>query len=61
MTCTSSFSAIRKNTTHKENSLEKSHIHKAKFNGSPKQPEWLEERWHSSNSVPGVAFIEGAG
>jgi hypothetical protein len=31
---------VRKNAAHKESSQEKSHIHKAKFNGTPKLPGW---------------------
>jgi hypothetical protein len=32
---------VRKNAAHKESSREKSHIHRAKFNGRPKLPGWL--------------------
>jgi hypothetical protein len=53
--------SVRKNAAHKESSREKSHIHRAKFNGRPKLPGWLWKRWHSSKSGPGVAFIEGGG
>jgi hypothetical protein len=53
------FINVRKNAAHKESSQEKSHIHRAKFNGSPKLPGWPGKRWHSSDSRPGVAFIEG--
>jgi hypothetical protein len=31
---------VRKNAAHKESSREKSHIHRAKFNGRPKLPGW---------------------
>jgi hypothetical protein len=31
---------VRKNTTHKESSREKSHVHRAKINGRPKLPGW---------------------
>jgi hypothetical protein len=47
--------------THKESSREKSHVHRAKFNGRPELPGWLGKRWHSSEPGPGVAFIEGGG
>jgi hypothetical protein len=50
---------VRKNATHKESSQEKSHIHRAKFNGRPKLPGWLGKRWCSPKSGQGVAFIEG--
>jgi hypothetical protein len=52
---------VRKNATHKESSQEKSHVHKAKFNGRPKLPGWLGKRWRSTGFRPGVAFIEGRG
>jgi hypothetical protein len=52
---------VRKNAAHKESSQEKSHVHRAKFNGRPKLPGWLGERWHSRESGPGVAFIEEEG
>jgi hypothetical protein len=32
---------VRKNATHKESSGEKSHIHRAKFNGRLELPGWL--------------------
>jgi hypothetical protein len=32
---------VRTNATHKESSREKSHVHRAKFNGRPKLPVWL--------------------
>jgi hypothetical protein len=32
---------VRKNTAHKESSREKSHVHRAKFNGRTKLPDWL--------------------
>jgi hypothetical protein len=32
---------------------EKTHVHRAKFNGRPKLPGWLGKRWQA------VAFIEG--
>jgi hypothetical protein len=41
---------VRKNTTHKESSQEKSHVHRAKFNGRPKLPGWSGKRWHSPES-----------
>jgi hypothetical protein len=50
---------VRKNAAHKESSQEKSHVHTAKFKGRPKLPGWLGKRWCSSESGPGVAFIEG--
>jgi hypothetical protein len=50
---------VRKNAAHKESSREKSHVHRAKFNGRPKLPGWQGKRWHSSDSGPGMAFIEG--
>jgi hypothetical protein len=31
---------VRKNAAHKESSREKSHVHRAKFNGRPKLPGW---------------------
>jgi hypothetical protein len=31
---------VRKNAAHKESSGEKSHVHRAKFNGRPKLPTW---------------------
>jgi hypothetical protein len=52
---------LGKSATYKESSLEKFHIHRAKFNGGPKLPDWQGERWHSSESGPGEAFIEGGG
>jgi hypothetical protein len=52
---------VRKNSAHKESSQEKSHIHRAKFNGRPKLPDWPGKRWCSSEPGPGVAFIEGGG
>jgi hypothetical protein len=52
---------VRKNAAHKESSREKSHVHRAKFNGRPKLPGWQGKRWHSSDSGPGMAFIEGGG
>jgi hypothetical protein len=36
-------------------------IHRAKFNGRLNLPGFLGKRWHSSESGPGVAFIEGGG
>jgi hypothetical protein len=33
--------SVRKNAAHKESSREKSHVHRAKFNGRPKLPGWL--------------------
>jgi hypothetical protein len=50
---------VRKNAAHKDSSQEKSHIHRAKFNGRPKLPGWLGKRWCSRESGPGMAFIEG--
>jgi hypothetical protein len=50
---------VRKNAAHKESSREKSHVHRAKFNGRPKLPGWLRKKWLSSVSGPGVAFIDG--
>jgi hypothetical protein len=35
---------VRKNAAHKESSQEKSHIHRAKFNGRPKLPGWPGKR-----------------
>jgi hypothetical protein len=35
---------VRKNATHKDNSQEKSHVHRAKFNGRPKLPGWPGKR-----------------
>jgi hypothetical protein len=32
---------------------------RAKFNGRPKLPGWPGKRWHSSDSGPGMALIEG--
>jgi hypothetical protein len=40
---------------------EKSHVHRAKFNGRPKLPGWQGKRWHSPKSGRAVAFIEGGG
>jgi hypothetical protein len=31
---------LGKDATHKESSREKSHVHRAKFNGRPKLPGW---------------------
>jgi hypothetical protein len=59
ITATINMLSVKKNAAHKESSREKSHIHRAKFNGRPKLPGWLWKRWHSSKSGPGVAFIEG--
>jgi hypothetical protein len=50
---------VRKSTTHKESSQDMSHVHRAKFNGRPKQSGWPGKRWCSSKSGPGVAFIGG--
>jgi hypothetical protein len=50
---------VRKNAAHKESSREKSHVHRAKFNGWPKLPGWLGKRWHSPESRRGLAFIKG--
>jgi hypothetical protein len=52
---------LRKTAAHKESSREKSHIHRAKFNGRPKLPGWLGKRWCSSESGLGMAFIEQEG
>jgi hypothetical protein len=52
---------VRKNAAHKESSQEKSHVHRAKFNGRPKLPGWPGGRWRSPDSGRGVAFIEGGG
>ena len=52
---------VRKNAALKESSREKSHVHRAKFNGRPKLPGWLGKRWCSSESGPGMAFIGGEG
>jgi hypothetical protein len=52
---------VKKNAAHKESSREKSHVHRAKFNGRPQLPGWPGERWRSSDSGPGMAFIEGGG
>jgi hypothetical protein len=40
---------------------EKTHIHRAKFNGRPKLPGWPGKRWRSPESGRAVAFIEGGG
>jgi hypothetical protein len=48
---------VRKNATHKEKSL----VQRVKFNGRPKLPGWLGERSCSTDSGPGVGFIEGGG
>jgi hypothetical protein len=40
---------------------EKTHVHRAKFNGRPKLPGWPGKRWRSPESGRGVAFIEGDG
>jgi hypothetical protein len=55
------FLTVRKNAAHKESSREKSHVHRAKFNGRPELPGWPGKRWHSSDSGPGMAFMEGGG
>jgi hypothetical protein len=52
---------VRKNAAHKESSREKSHVHRAKFNGRPKLPGWPGKKWRSSEPGPGKAFIEGEG
>jgi hypothetical protein len=52
---------VRKNASHKESSREKSHVHRAKFNGRPKLPGWPGKRQHRSKPGPGMAFIEGEG
>jgi hypothetical protein len=52
---------VRKNATHKESSWEKSHVHRAKFNGRPKLPGWPGKRWRSPESGWAVAFIGGGG
>jgi hypothetical protein len=52
---------VKKNATHKESSREKSHVHRAKFNGRPKLPGWPGKRWHNPESGKAVAFIEGGG
>jgi hypothetical protein len=44
-----------------KSSGEKSQVHTAKFNGRPKLPGWAGKRWCSSESGPGVAFIEEEG
>jgi hypothetical protein len=38
---------------------EKTHVHRAKFNGRPKLPGWPGKRWRSPESGRAVAFIEG--
>jgi hypothetical protein len=35
---------------------EKTHVHRAKFNGRPKLPGWLGKRWHSPKPERAVAF-----
>jgi hypothetical protein len=42
-----------------KNAHEKTHIHRAKFNGRPKLPGWLGERWCSPEPGRAVAFIQG--
>jgi hypothetical protein len=53
--------SVRKNAAHKESSREKSHVHRAKFNGRPKLPGWPGKRWSSPEPGRAVAFIEGGG
>jgi hypothetical protein len=52
---------VRKNAALKESSREKSHVHRAKFNGRPKLPGWPGKRWRSPEPRRAVAFIEGGG
>jgi hypothetical protein len=40
---------------------EKTHVHRAKFNGRPKLPCWLGKRWRIPEPGQAVAFIEGGG
>jgi hypothetical protein len=50
---------VRKNAALKESSREKSHVHRARFNGRPKLPGWPGKRWCSPEPGRAVAFIEG--
>jgi hypothetical protein len=38
---------------------EKTHVHRAKFNGRPKLPGWPGKKWCSPKSERAVVFIEG--
>jgi hypothetical protein len=52
--------SVRKSATHKESSREESHVQEQSLMaGSNCQAGW--ERWCSTDSGPGMAFIKGGG
>jgi hypothetical protein len=40
---------------------EKTHVHRARFDGRPRLPGWPGKRWRSPEPGRAVAFIEGEG
>jgi hypothetical protein len=56
-----SWSSVLGKTSLSKKAHEKTHVHRARFNGRPKLPGWPGKRWRSPEPGQAVAFIEGGG